>query len=117
MLAVGKDNPGPTAQTLYAMHNSWDVRSGRDYTYAVWQDELNDAMASLLRNDVFFALLGKAEQGDYQAMVGGIPCSTFSVARLASRRISCAGGWTLFSRQPRPRTSTSERWCPRRCRA
>ena len=29
------------------MHNSWDVRSGRDYKYAVWQDELNDAMASL----------------------------------------------------------------------
>ena len=35
----------------------------------------------LLRNDVFFALLGRAERGDYQAMVGGISCSTFSVAR------------------------------------
>ena len=35
----------------------------------------------LLRNDVFFALLGKAERGDYQAVVAGIQCSTFSVAR------------------------------------
>lgn len=48
MLAVGKDNPGPIAQTsLYAMLNTWDVRSGRNYKHAVWQDELNDAMASI----------------------------------------------------------------------
>ena len=48
MLAVGKDNPGPIAQTsLYAMLNTWDVRSGRDHKHAVWQDELNDAMASI----------------------------------------------------------------------
>ena len=41
MLAVGKDNPGPIAQTsLYAMLNTWDVRSGRNYKHAVWQDEL-----------------------------------------------------------------------------
>jgi len=48
MVAVRKDNPGPIAQTpLYAMLNTWDVRSGRDYKHAVWQDELNDAMASI----------------------------------------------------------------------
>ena len=48
MLAVGKDNPGPIAQTsLYAMLNTWDVRSGRNYKHAVWQDELKDAMASI----------------------------------------------------------------------
>ena len=35
----------------------------------------------LLRDDVFFALLGKAERGDYQAVVAGVPCTTFSVAR------------------------------------
>ena len=57
------------------------IGTGLHVLYAVWQDELNDAMASLLRNDVFFALLGKAERGDYQAVVAGIQCSTFSVAR------------------------------------
>jgi hypothetical protein len=29
------------------MLNTWDVRSGRNYKHAVWQDELNDAMASI----------------------------------------------------------------------
>ena len=47
MVAVRKDNMGPTAQTLYGMLNSWDVRSGRNCKYAVWRDELNDAMASI----------------------------------------------------------------------
>ena len=47
MVAVRKDNMGPTAQTLYGMLNSWDVRSGRSCKYAVWRDELNDAMASI----------------------------------------------------------------------
>ena len=47
MLAVGKDNPGTTAQTLHAMSNSWDMRSGKDYKHDVWTDELNDAMASI----------------------------------------------------------------------
>ena len=43
MLAVGKDNPGPTAQTsLYAMLNSWDVRSGR-------QSETVDEEAAMQR--------------------------------------------------------------------
>ena len=46
MVAAGK-GPGTTAQTLYAMSNSWDVRSGRDYKHAVWNDELKDAMASI----------------------------------------------------------------------
>ena len=35
----------------------------------------------LQRDDVFFALLSKVERGNYKAMVGGIPCSTLSVAR------------------------------------
>ena len=35
----------------------------------------------LLRNDVFFALLGEAQRGYYQAGVAGVPCTTFSVAR------------------------------------
>ena len=47
MVAVGKDNPGTTAQTLHAMSNFWAVRSGKDYKHAVWKDELNDAMASI----------------------------------------------------------------------
>ena len=48
MLAVGKDIPGATAQTsLYAMLNSWDVRSGRTPEFAVWKDGLIDAMAGL----------------------------------------------------------------------
>ena len=47
MLAVGKDNPGTTAQTLHAMSTSWDMRSGKDFKYAVWKDELDDAMASI----------------------------------------------------------------------
>ena len=43
MLAVGKDNPGPTAQTsLYAILNSWDVRSGR-------QSETVDEEAAMQR--------------------------------------------------------------------
>ena len=46
MVAAGKE-PGTTAQTLYAMSNSWDVRSGQDYKLAVWKDELKDAMASI----------------------------------------------------------------------
>ena len=48
MLAVGKKISGLNAQyPLYAMQNSWDVRSGRTPAFAVWQDELIDAMASL----------------------------------------------------------------------
>ena len=35
----------------------------------------------LLRDDVFFAVLGKAEQGHWQAAVEGVPCTTFSVVR------------------------------------
>ena len=47
MVAVRKDL-GPIAQNpLYAMRNTWDVRSGRGHKHAVWQDELNDAMASI----------------------------------------------------------------------
>ena len=48
MLAVGKKISGLNAQyPLFAMQNSWDVRSGRTPAFAVWQDELIDALASL----------------------------------------------------------------------
>ena len=48
LLAVGKKISGLNAQyPLFAMQNSWDVRSGRTPAFAVWQDELIDAMASL----------------------------------------------------------------------
>jgi hypothetical protein len=35
----------------------------------------------LLRDDVFFRVLGRAEHGYWKATVEGIPCTTFSVAR------------------------------------
>ena len=39
----------------------------------------------LLRDDVFFEVLGRAERGYWKATVEGIPCTTFSVARCKPR--------------------------------
>ena len=41
-----------------------------------------DAADDVLDDDFFFDLLSKATTGHYAAVVAGVPCSTFSVARL-----------------------------------